>query len=93
MSEVPNDETLTDLFRAAGEAHEKAFAETKGLDPEWPLWYAEYLHSPLSQKLNTNFTRSELIYLLFLADKEHRQHAPEDDWASYYARFFEMNYT
>ena len=34
---------LEGLFREVGEAHHQAYIETDGADPEWPLWYAEYL--------------------------------------------------
>ena len=34
---------IAELFRAAGQAHERAFAATNGEDPEWPVWYARHL--------------------------------------------------
>ena len=34
---------LEELLRETGEAHHQAYIETDGADPEWPLWYADYL--------------------------------------------------
>jgi hypothetical protein len=36
----------SDLFRATAEDHHRAFLETDGLDPDWPLWYADACSSP-----------------------------------------------
>ncbi len=83
---------LTDLFREAGPAHHRAYLETDGADPEWPLWYADFLHERLGKLLGARFTRSELVYLLVCADKEQALHAPGADWPSYYARFFAERY-
>ena len=80
--------SLTELFRQAGPAHHQANVETDGIDPEWPLWYADYLWEPLGRLLQRNFNKSELVYLLVLVDKEHRVKAPGADWPTYYARFF-----
>jgi hypothetical protein len=35
------------LFREVGEAHHQVHIETDGADPEWPLWYADYLRERL----------------------------------------------
>lgn len=76
------------LFPETGKAHHKAFIHTEGADPEWPLWYAEYLFNKLGKFLNAKFTKSELIYLIVSADKEMSLMAPGADWPSYYANFF-----
>ena len=34
-------EQIIALFREAGPAHHKAYIETNGADPDWPMWYAE----------------------------------------------------
>ena len=39
---------LEELFREASEAHHQAYIETDGADPEWPLWYADYLRDKLA---------------------------------------------
>jgi NAD(P)H-hydrate epimerase len=69
------------------EAHHKAFAATEGEDPEWPLWYADYLLEKMRQMLKANFTKSELIYLLVLAEKENGSVGPGAYWPRFYANF------
>jgi hypothetical protein len=89
MDNSPNlRDRLTELFRQAGPAHHKAFIQTDGNDPEWPIWYADHLHDALEKLLNTNFTRSEIIALLVQADKSHRREAPRQEWSEFYADFF-----
>lgn len=83
---------LSALFQGVAEAHHRAFIETDGSDKEWPLWYAEYLHPKLSRLLRARFTKSELVYLLVMADKEQNIDAPGADWKSYYSRFFIERY-
>ena len=79
---------LEGLFREVGEAHHQAFIETDGADPEWPLWYAEYLQERLAPLLDASFTRSELVYLLLRVANEQPLNAPGANWARYYAKFF-----
>ncbi|MGB7292383.1 MAG: hypothetical protein WBD99_09440 [Thermodesulfobacteriota bacterium] len=81
------------LFREAGKAHHQAFINTDGTDPEWPLWYADYLLDKLGRLLNAHFTKSELIYLIVSVDKEMSLMAPGADWPSYYATFFVNRYS
>ncbi len=71
-----------------GKAHHKAFIKTNGVDPEWPLWYAEFIIDKLKKLLQADFTRSELIYLLIFADNEQRSMAPGSKWNVFYAQFF-----
>jgi hypothetical protein len=85
-------ERLADLFREAGKAHHEAFIETGGEDPEWPLWYAEYVLERLRELLDVGFTKSQLVYLLITASNEQQAKAPGADWAWYYARFFLERY-
>jgi hypothetical protein len=83
---------LAALFRETGRAHHQAFIQTAGEDPEWPLWYADYLQEKLGKLLSAKFTKSELIYLLVTAAGEQTLNAPGADWAQYYARFFTRRY-
>jgi hypothetical protein len=48
---------LEELFREAGAAHHQAYIETDGADPEWPLWYADYLRERPGALLDVSFTR------------------------------------
>ena len=76
---------LVDLFREAGHAHHDAFAATDGDDPDWSIWYADYLQEPFAERLDMNFYKSQLIYCLMNADFEHQARSPESDWSEYYA--------
>ena len=83
---------ISALFLETGENHHKAFIESQGVDSEWPLWYANYLHSRLGKLLNTEFTKSEIIYLLFMLDKKIAAEAVEENWTLYYAKYLVDNY-
>ena len=78
-------DSLVALLSAAGPAHHEAFIETDGEDPEWPLWYAQYLRNDLNQLLGTALTKSELVYVLVDMERQRIREAPEADWPSYYA--------
>ena len=92
MTEIDITQELEDLFSKAGSAHHKAFIKTNGEDPDWPLWYADYLHDKLGNLLNAKFTKSELVYLLVMVEKERGMMAPGSDWARYYANFLIERY-
>ena len=79
---------LAELFKQTGEAHHQAFLETDGEDPEWGLWYAEYLHERLAPFLAALLTRSRLVFCLIGADEEHRATESDVPWPEYYARRF-----
>jgi hypothetical protein len=84
---------LEGLFHEVGEAHHQAYIETDGSDPEWPLWYADYLQERLGGLLEASFTKSELVYMLVLVANEQPLRAPGANWARYYAGFFITRYT
>jgi hypothetical protein len=79
---------LADLLSETAHAHHQAYAHTDGEDPEWPIWYAGYLHERIATLLDTPFTRSELVYLLVAAAREHAARDPQADWPAFYATFF-----
>jgi hypothetical protein len=87
MAETALTQQIEALFRETSGAHHYAYRETDGADPEWPLWYAEYLQPKLNTLLNTTFTKSELVSLLVLAANEQARIAPGTDWPSHYAQF------
>ena len=76
---------LIELFREAGQAHHAAFEATDGDDPDWPIWYADYLQAPFTERLDMNFYKSQLIYCLMNADFEHQARSSDSDWAEFYA--------
>ena len=88
----PRFEPLKGLFLTAASEHHRAFVETDGADPEWPLWYAGFLREKLEDLLGAKFTTSELVYLLVLVDKEQHSRTPEAGWEASYARFFLERY-
>jgi len=83
---------LADLFRETGTAHHRAFSQSDGEDPEWPLWYAEYLHARIAILAGRSFTRSELVYFFVSADREHARQSPRPDWPVFYADLFVQRY-
>ena len=79
---------LTVLFKEVSQAHHKAYIETDGVDPEWPIWYADFMHEKVMDILDLEITKAELIYLFVAADLDHREEAPDAEWSVYYADFF-----
>ncbi len=74
-----------DLLLEAGRAHHTAFAATDGADPDWSIWYADYLKEPFAHRLDMNFHRSQLVYCLMDADYEHQVRSPDSNWPEFYA--------
>lgn len=86
MIDTKRQEQIESLLREAGNAHHQAYFEADGADPDWPIWYAEYLRDRLAELLNARFTKSELVYLLISLDREVQRLAPGANWQAYYAR-------
>ena len=72
MRTVEFENQLTEVFTETERVHLEAFAATEGNDPEWPIWYADYLQKPISDILQTRFLKSSLIYCLMDADFEYK---------------------
>jgi len=82
-------ETIAALLHQTGEDHLATHKETNGDDPDWPIWYADHLlENGFATLLDARLTKSELIYLLVLVDKQQRSEAPGVPWEPYYADFF-----
>ena len=80
---------LAELFRQAAAAHHAAFSATDGDDPDWPLWYADYMYDKLAYFLSVNFTVDDVANYLVQLDQEVRGGAAGDnDWATYFAQSF-----
>ena len=86
MTNEKKVQELATLFQDTGKAHHQAFIESDGEDPEWPLWYADYLHDKLTPYLAAPLTRSRLVFCLVETDEEHRLAHADEPWPSYYAR-------
>ena len=80
------------LFVQAGADHAEAYFDSDGEDPEWPMWYADHMLESLRELLASNFTKSDLVYLLVQASREHGLRAPGSNRARFYARFFLERY-
>ena len=72
-------------LKQSGQAHHQAFLHTKGDDPEWPDWYADYLLDDLNDQLNADITRGQLSELLIELDRTYRSEARDEDWTQFYA--------
>ncbi len=77
---------LAELLEETGRAHHEAFIASNGADPEWPMWYAEYLQPRIVAMGEAELTRSELIYLLVAAARSLADDG-EEGWAHAYASF------
>ena len=92
MTDASTVQQISELIREAGEEHHKAFIETDGADPDWPLWYADYLLEKLRKILDASFTKSELTYLLVLMEKGQALRAPGANWPRFYGQFLVDRY-
>jgi glutaredoxin len=88
MTDPQLQPTLSQLFRDAEKAHQERFANAGRDDPDWAIWYADYLAEPLKQQAGMGFDRSQLIYSLMNAELEHVARSPETDWADFFADEF-----
>lgn len=86
-------DALIALFEESGRAHHVAFASTNGTDPDWPLWYAQYIHEPLAKILCADHTVTELVVALVEAEADHEGRFPDEPWPEFYAKFFCERYT
>ncbi len=86
MAERTPLQKLSALLKRTGKAHHQAYLETDGADPDWPLWYAEYLHDKLPRILDSRPTRSQIVHFLVEADRRHAAASSEAPWPRYYAR-------
>lgn len=83
---------LADLLCETQRAHHQAYIDTDGFDPEWPIWYADYLMPRLRPRLGPDKSKSELIYLLVHLSRIQPAEAPDASWSHYYARYLVGQY-
>lgn len=86
------NERIALLLTETRAAHHEAFLATDGDDPEWPLWYADYLQDKLPPLLQANLTKSELTYLLLHLSKLQQLEAPGGQWERFYAKLLVDKY-
>ena len=77
---------IASLLRETGGAHHRAYLATNGDDPEWPIWYADYLHLKLNSLMHTHWTRSDLVHLFVRMEKERSAGPNSASWPEFYAR-------
>ena len=92
MRNTEYESQLSVLFTQSARAHHEAFVATDGDDDDWPIWYAEFLQKPLSEILDTQFTKSNLIYCLMNADFEFTAREIDTQWQKYYSKHFIDHY-
>jgi hypothetical protein len=84
---------LATLLHQTAEDHHVAYKETDGVDPDWSIWYAGHLlEQGFDKMLDATILKSDLIYLLVMADKQQLAEAPGAKWERYYADFFVTRY-
>ena len=88
MTDTSAESTLVSLFVETANAHHQAFESTDGEDPDWPIWYADYIRPRVAKLLDHEFTKTELVVALVEADNEHRARAADTPWADVYADLF-----
>jgi hypothetical protein len=79
---------VSELLHQAAETHHVVFAITDGTDPDWAMWYSDWLVnlSRLHELMGAKPVRSELTYLLVGLDQEFTRTAPSERWEDFYAR-------
>jgi NAD(P)H-hydrate epimerase len=87
MSATITESELAALLRQTSERHHAAFSDSDGADPEWALWYADYVQAHLWDLAGRLPSRSELVYLLVGAERAHAASGTDEAWADTYARF------
>ena len=80
-----NKDQLTALFKESGPAHHRAYIETDGDDPEWPIWYADYLQPELNTYLGVELTKSMTVYWLIKLDQDYRAASTKLSWPEWYS--------
>ncbi len=84
---------LAALLHQTAEDHHVAFKATDGVDPDWSIWYSgRLLEQGFDKSLQATIIKSDLIYLLVLADKTQNAEAPGAKWENRYADFFVERY-
>lgn len=78
---------LAQLLLQAQQAHQDWLTtQPSTSDPEWPLWYAEFLQPKLPAVLGcARLTRSLLTKLMLDAESEHQAQSPDSPWQDTYA--------
>ena len=89
MAHRPEEfEEIMEILQQTKREHSKAFRQTGGSDPDWPLWYANHLvASDIEEVLDAKLTKSMWVYLLVKIANEHDANAPGAEWSRYFAKY------
>jgi NAD(P)H-hydrate epimerase len=71
--------------RTSGHHRHRAFEDSDGVDPEWPLWYAAWLQAHLWDRAGQVPTRSQLVHWLLSGERDHSQTDGTTPWPEFYA--------
>jgi len=93
MKNTQLENKLLTLFDSTAKAHHEAYSATDGDDPEWPIWYADYLQQPISKIFNKPFLKSQLIYCLMNVDNEFTAREIKSAWQKYYSNHFLVHFS
>lgn len=85
-------QAIVELLQETGHAHHQAYFGTGGADPDWAIWYADYLIDKLGKHLDTTFTTAELVALLVELDHQHQRMAASQNWTQFYAKELVVRY-
>jgi len=85
-------DAIAALLTETSKAHHQAFAKTDGEDPEWPMWYTDFMIAKLSELLHAPLTRSELICVLLNLSRLHPAEVPDLPWQEYYTDYLIERY-
>jgi hypothetical protein len=79
---------VADLLNEAGEVHHAVYRISDGADDDWASFYAHWLtrHSELGEVLGALPVRSQLTHELVECDRAYGEAAPDEPWATWYAR-------
>jgi hypothetical protein len=77
---------LAALIKRTGDAHHAAYQATDGTDPEWAIWYSAHLQTLLGDGLGRPITRSEIVYLVCMAQERQAADGSDEPWPMYYAK-------
>ena len=80
--------TLTELLQRAAETHHMVWMKEEGNDPDWPIWYADWLidHSVFLEILGRSMTKTTLVCMFVDMDKTYTSlDSPDQTWQEYYA--------
>ncbi len=76
---------LVELLVATGQTHHKAFIETDGVDPDWAVWYGDFLKKKFDELFDSNLESCEIAAELIDLDTEFNIKPRTKHWTEFYA--------